>query len=62
MKPKLKPTGTKRLKLNYDEVPSNFAFNFNLRRYDLDDTTSVSTSPHDGTKAGAVTRSLFSST
>ena len=32
-KPKLKPPGTKRLKLKYDELPSNFAFKFNLRRY-----------------------------
>ena len=29
MKPKLKPPGTKRLKLQYDEPPSNFAFKFN---------------------------------
>jgi hypothetical protein len=33
MKPKSKPPGTKRLKLKYDEVLSNVAFNFNLRRY-----------------------------
>jgi len=26
-------TGTKRLKLKYDEPPSNFAFIFGLRRY-----------------------------
>ena len=29
----LKPSGTDRLKLNYDEPLSNFAFNFNLRHY-----------------------------
>ena len=29
----MKPPGTKRLKLKYDEPPSNFAFKFNLRRY-----------------------------
>ena len=29
----LKPTGTKRLKLKYDILLSNFAFKFNLRRY-----------------------------
>jgi len=29
----LKAPGTKRLKLEYDEALSNFAFNFNLRRY-----------------------------
>ena len=33
IKPTLKPPGTKRLKLKYDELLSNFAFNFNLRRY-----------------------------
>ena len=32
MKPTLKPPGTKRLKLKYDELLSNFAFKFNLRR------------------------------
>ena len=31
IKPKLKPLGTERLKLKYDEPPSNFAFEFNLR-------------------------------
>ena len=34
--PMLKPPGTQRLKLKHDEVPSNFAFNFNLRRYTED--------------------------
>jgi len=33
MKPKLKPPGTKRLKLKYDEPLSTFGFNFNSRRY-----------------------------
>ena len=33
IKPKLKPPRTKRLKLDYDELLSNFAFKFNLRRY-----------------------------
>jgi hypothetical protein len=33
IKPELKPPGTKRLKLQYDEPLSNFAFNFNLHRY-----------------------------
>ena len=33
IKPTWKPTGTKRLKLQYDELLSNFAFKFNLRRY-----------------------------
>ena len=29
----MKAPGTKRLKLNYNEPLSNFAFKFNLRRY-----------------------------
>jgi len=33
IKPMLKPPGTKRLKLECAELGSNFAFNFNLRRY-----------------------------
>jgi hypothetical protein len=33
IKPKLKPPGTKRLKLKHDEPLSTFAFNFSLRRY-----------------------------
>jgi hypothetical protein len=33
IKPTLKPPGTKQLKLNCDELLSDFAFNFNLRRY-----------------------------
>ena len=33
MKPMLKSPGIKRLRLSYDEPPSNFAFKFNLRRY-----------------------------
>jgi len=33
IKPMLKPPGTKRLKLKYDELLSNVAFKFNLRRY-----------------------------
>jgi hypothetical protein len=36
IKSALKPPGTKRLNLEYDEPPSNFAFKFNLRRYILD--------------------------
>ena len=32
-KPTLKPPGTKRLKLKYDDVLSNFVFDFTLRRY-----------------------------
>jgi len=33
MKPTLKPPGTKRLKLEYDKLLSNFGFKINLRRY-----------------------------
>jgi len=33
IKPTFKAPGTKRLKLKYDESVSNFAFKFNLRRY-----------------------------
>ena len=35
IKPKLKPPGTKRLKLGYEELISNFAFKFNLRHYTM---------------------------
>ena len=35
IKPTLKSSGTKRLILECDEPLSNFAFNFNLRRYTL---------------------------
>jgi hypothetical protein len=35
MKPMLKAPGRTRLTLKYDEPLSNFAFNFNLRRYTL---------------------------
>jgi hypothetical protein len=33
MKLKLKPPGTKRLKLKFDILLSTYAFKFNLRRY-----------------------------
>jgi len=33
IKPMLKAPGSKRLKLEYDELLSNFGFNINLRRY-----------------------------
>jgi hypothetical protein len=39
IKPKLKPPGTKRLKLKCDELHSSFAFKFNLRRYTTGGTT-----------------------
>jgi hypothetical protein len=36
IKPTLKPSGTKRLKLKHDELLSNLAFEFKLRRYSLE--------------------------
>jgi hypothetical protein len=35
IKPTLKAPGTVRLKPNYDKLLSSFAFNFNLRRYNV---------------------------
>jgi len=35
VKPTLKAPGSRRLKLKYDRLLSNFAFNFNLRRHNL---------------------------
>jgi hypothetical protein len=61
MKPKLKPPGTKRLKVRCDVLLSTSAFKFNLRRYiklmrkQQQEQSTLST-------AGAYTRSLFSST
>ena len=56
IKIKLKPPGTKRLKLNCDEPLSSVAFNFNLRRYNegqvhFDDVTVT-----EAAKAGGVLR------
>jgi hypothetical protein len=41
VEPKLKLSGTtrKRLKLKYDNMVSSFAFNFNLRRYILEQSS-----------------------
>ena len=33
IRPTLKAPGTERLKLNHEELPLNFSFKFNLRRY-----------------------------
>ena len=41
MKAALKATGSERLKLKFGDLLSNFAFNFNLRRYIMVDDTSV---------------------
>jgi CRP-like cAMP-binding protein len=51
IKPKLKPPGTKRLKLKYDMLLSNYAFKFNSRRYNLN--------PHLGPGDVVGERSLF---
>jgi len=37
----LEAPGTKRLKRKGDEPPSNFAFKFNLRRYNSDDDSAL---------------------
>ena len=37
IKPTLNASGSKRLKLEHDKLLSNFAFNFSLRRYRLDE-------------------------
>jgi hypothetical protein len=45
IKPKLKPPGTERLKLEYDKMPSSFGFKFNMRRCNtvyLDDEIRIS--------------------
>ena len=56
--PRLKPPGTKRLKLKCDIVLSSFAFKFNLRRYNSANGDVVAAIA----EAGAYTRSEFSST
>ena len=55
MKPMLKAPGITRLKLQHDEPPSRFAFNFNLRRYSKGKHMQM-------LQAGAYTRSHFRST
>jgi hypothetical protein len=55
MKIKLKPHGTKRLKLSCDILLSIFGFKFNSRRYNLEPIL-------EKLKARAYTRSLLSST
>jgi hypothetical protein len=59
MKPMLKATGTRRLKLECDEPLSNFAFNFNLRRYKKAIREEVA--QRAAAEAGACTRPLFGS-
>jgi len=52
MKPTLKVPGTKRLKLEYDGLLSNFAFKFNLRRYS-EGNAMKSTDPGDADAGSA---------
>jgi hypothetical protein len=60
MKPKLKPPGTKRLKLRCDILLLTSAFNFNLRRYT--EAKNLTFGGERRLKAGAHTRPLSSST
>ena len=67
MKPKLKPPGTKRLKLKCDILLSTSAFEFNLRRYSslsklIMLSQLIRAAATATTSAGAHTRSRFSST
>jgi len=55
-----KAPGTNRLKLEFDDLLSSFAFNFNLRRYTM--AACLDTLLRDGLEAGAYTRPLLSST
>jgi asparagine synthetase B (glutamine-hydrolysing) len=68
MKPTLKPAGTKRLKLKLDYMPSDFAFNYNLRRYTMAHGLEARVPFLDPNvidavmRAGAYTRPLLSAT
>jgi len=69
IKPMLKPTGTKHLKLKRDELLSSFAFKFNLRRYivegkalnDAEMLCDAAAAAGIDREAGVYTRPLFSS-
>jgi hypothetical protein len=65
IKPKLKPPGTKRLKLSWDILLSTSAFNFNLRRFTMGNPNLYNmvrtTIQKDGWQVGAYTRPLFGS-
>jgi hypothetical protein len=60
----LKGPGDKRLKVKRVGLLSSFAFNFNLRRYNLwrDELNLIASMLSVATQAGAYTRSGFSST
>jgi len=57
IKPKLKPPGTKRLKLKCDESLSNLAFNFNLRRFIMAVNEAAGTLVYKATPKDVSTRS-----
>ena len=59
IKPTLKAPGTKRLNLKYDELLSDVAFKFKLRRYRKGDADLMIAG---GCEVGAYTRPLFNST
>jgi hypothetical protein len=59
----LKAPGIKRLKLKFDDPLPNFAFKFNLRRYnEVMSFHACGANVGDMYEAGAYTRPLFSST
>jgi len=66
MKPTLKAPGYKHLKLEHENLLSNFAFNFNLRRYNEEDEEKEANKfqlyREKEAEAGAYTRPLLSST
>jgi hypothetical protein len=64
MKPQLKAPGTRRLKVKFDEPPSKFAFNFDLRHCSEEHIGAalLQKASRVGTKAGAYTCSLHSPT
>ena len=64
MTPKLKPPGTKHLKLKCDVLLSTSAFSFNLRRYSVLHVNDLRElhSAVDALLAGAHTPPIFSST
>ena len=57
IKPTFKAPEYKRLKLNLDQLLSNFAFNINLRHYHLDDTEEIpAAGAEEGTERAKVGR------
>ena len=65
VKPNLKPPGTKRLKLNCDELRSTSAFKFNMRRFMMKDDAEDAAPSYSAAMtpfAALVGRGLHSST